>query len=107
LFLSWFLPVEASIYQKGAKLFCLGCLGKATLLLLQTQFSIMLNEVHVLYFPNAERLADFVIENNVGHLTVNTPACSITGKVPQRLIYLARFHYEARVDTFTFLSPSY
>ena len=65
----------------------------------------MLTETVVLYFPDTETLADFLIENNIGKVEVNTYEHSVTGALSEKLIQVARLEYDAYFQTvlsFTF-----
>ncbi len=64
----------------------------------------MLTESVVLYFPNTESLADFLIENNVGGAMVNTNEHSLTGELSEQLVQLAHIQYEAYTDRLLSLS---
>ncbi|MDQ3844118.1 MAG: hypothetical protein M3342_08915 [Bacteroidota bacterium] len=64
----------------------------------------MLTESVVLYFPNTESLADFLIENNVGGAMVNTNEHSLTGELSEQLVQLAYIEYEAYTDRLLSLS---
>lgn len=57
----------------------------------------MLVETYVLYFPDTQSLGDFLIENNVGKVMVDTRAVSLTGELSERLVQLARIQYEAYI----------
>jgi len=59
----------------------------------------MLNETTVLYFPDTESLADFLINNDVGNVLVDTRAYSITGEHSVALVQLACQHYGAVADS--------
>jgi len=59
----------------------------------------MLVETYVLYFPDTESLGDFLIENNVGKVMVNTRELSLTGELEERLVELAHTKYKAYIET--------
>lgn len=60
----------------------------------------MLVETYVLYFPDTESLGSFLIENDVGHVMVDTRALSLSGALTERLVKLACAKYKAYVETF-------
>lgn len=55
----------------------------------------MLIETHVLYFPDTDTLADFVIENDVKKVIVDTLEYSVKGELSEHLVMLARTKYNA------------
>jgi hypothetical protein len=59
----------------------------------------MLVETSVLYFPDTETLGDFLIENNVGQVMVNTLEHSVTGELSEQLVMLARIQYDAYAES--------
>jgi hypothetical protein len=52
-----------------------------------------------LYFPVTESLADFVIENEIGKVIVDTLEYSLTGELSEQLVMLARIQYDAYAES--------
>jgi hypothetical protein len=65
----------------------------------------MLTEAEVLIFPDTTSMADFIIENNVRGVEVDSLAQSITGALPTLLVYLACLRYEAFSERVVRVSP--
>jgi hypothetical protein len=65
----------------------------------------MITETEVLIFPDTTTMADFIIENDVNGIEVDSLAQSITGTLPTPLVYLARLRYEAFSERVVRVSP--
>jgi len=57
----------------------------------------MQNTVHI-YFPDTTKLAEFVLQNSISNVEINSRDCSLEGTVGEDEIMIAETRFEAVIE---------